>query len=199
MIFWPRSGFGWSIDTLLTLGVALSGETQTTSAACFTSCLSHTAAAFARCVEGKSFSPERTVNTTSYFHQVKLDKISITLGQVTGNSVPSPSAFRNRFTLPQAKPAVLLDCCDLRGWLTDSLLHLNEIKGWFFLYFSLLWATLWMLYWKSCQLWTSHDTSPPFLWGSYSELWKEASNEAQTLWWLFLMTSIIKSHYERKN
>lgn len=56
-----------------------------------------------------------------------------------------------------------------------------------------------MLYWKSCQLWTSHDMSPPFLWGSYSELWKEASNEARTLWWLFLMTSIIKTHYEWKN
>lgn len=61
----------------------------------------------------------RTVNT-SYFHQVKLDKISIGLAQVTGNSVPSPSAFRNRFTLPQAKPAVLrlLWSERLTEWLT---------------------------------------------------------------------------------
>lgn len=135
-IFWPRSGFGWSIDRLLTLRVALSGETQTTSAACFTSCLSHAVAAFAWRVEGKSFSPEWTVNTTSYFYQAKLDKISIRLRQVTGNSVQSPSAFRNRFTLPQAKPAMLrlLWSERLTEWLTVFFIEMKSKGGFSFIF-----------------------------------------------------------------
>lgn len=46
------------------------------------------------------------MNTASYFHKVKLDKTDIGLGQVTGNAVPSSSAFRNRFNLAQAELAV---------------------------------------------------------------------------------------------
>lgn len=92
---------------MLCASVALSTETQTTSPACFTSCFSHAGYGVCTAYAGVEVSVQsKIMNTTSYFHKVKLDKTDSGLGQVTGKAVPSSLAFRNRFNLPQAELAV---------------------------------------------------------------------------------------------